>query len=127
MGTSAGGASVSFQVLSPYSSGLFHGAQTISGSVLNSWSLHPNPVKSTEELAEILDCPTQPTSALAECLRLTDFKKIMSVRLAVSCCKNQIRVFIIPSYLSYSSYCKIIYDRFEVSKRRKFCYQKSPC
>jgi len=60
-------------------SGLFHRAITISGSALNPWTMHSHPALAAQELAENLDCPKEPSAALAECLKAVDFRKLVRV------------------------------------------------
>ncbi|KDR12773.1 Esterase FE4 [Zootermopsis nevadensis] len=73
-GESAGGASVHYHMLSPASRGLFHRAVSQSGTAFCPWSLAPNGSSKhqAEELAFLLDCPTQPSSEMVSCLRTKD-------------------------------------------------------
>ncbi|CAG9858055.1 unnamed protein product [Phyllotreta striolata] len=55
MGQSAGSASVTFQLLSPGSAGLFRGAIGCSGSALNDWAIQPNPLNTAYGIAAEID------------------------------------------------------------------------
>ncbi|XP_032426156.1 bile salt-activated lipase-like [Xiphophorus hellerii] len=69
-GESAGGASVSFQTLTPHNKGLIRRAITQSGVALCPWSVNRNPRKYAEEVALKVNCPTD--SGMADCLKMTD-------------------------------------------------------
>ncbi|XP_077979545.1 neuroligin-2-like [Glandiceps talaboti] len=71
-GQSAGAASVGLQVISPKAKGLFHRAIAQSGSAFVPFGFKLPPydiVKNTKRLAEMMDCPTEPSDQLVECLR----------------------------------------------------------
>nr|XP_020026272.1 bile salt-activated lipase [Castor canadensis] len=71
-GESAGGASVSLQTLSPYNKGLIRRAISQSGVALSPWVIQKNPLSWAEEIAQKVGCPTDDTSRLASCLKITD-------------------------------------------------------
>ncbi|XP_040914933.1 bile salt-activated lipase-like [Toxotes jaculatrix] len=69
-GESAGGASVSFQTLSPHNKGLLKRAISQSGVALCPWALNRNPRKAAEEVAVKVGCPTD--DRMVDCLKSTD-------------------------------------------------------
>ncbi|CAG5867226.1 carboxyl ester lipase, tandem duplicate 1 [Menidia menidia] len=69
-GESAGGASVSFQTLTPHNKGLFKRAISQSGVALCPWAVNRNPRRFAEEVALRVNCPTD--SRMAACLKMTD-------------------------------------------------------
>ncbi|XP_068585844.1 bile salt-activated lipase-like [Cebidichthys violaceus] len=69
-GESAGGASVSFQTLTPHNKGLFKRAISQSGVATCSWAINRNPRRFAEEVALKVGCPTDQT--MASCLKMTD-------------------------------------------------------
>ncbi|XP_046639314.1 venom carboxylesterase-6-like isoform X1 [Daphnia pulicaria] len=79
-GESAGGASVDFHVLSPYSKGFFHRAIIQSGTAKCPWVLDTPVGEYTKILAEHLDCPTATSSELLQCLRTRSAEDIVGIR-----------------------------------------------
>ncbi|XP_077353205.1 bile salt-activated lipase-like [Festucalex cinctus] len=69
-GESAGGASVSFQMLTPYNKGLIKRGISESGVALCPWSVIRNPRTFAEEVARKVNCPTDHT--MAACLKMAD-------------------------------------------------------
>lgn len=69
-GESAGGASVSFQTLTPHNKGLIRRAISQSGVALCPWGIIKNPRRIAEEVALKVNCPTD--SRMASCLKMTD-------------------------------------------------------
>ncbi|KAJ0057762.1 hypothetical protein NL108_017622, partial [Boleophthalmus pectinirostris] len=69
-GESAGGASVSFQTLTPHNKGLIRRAISQSGVALCPWGVIENPRKVAEKVAQRVNCPTD--SRMAACLKSTD-------------------------------------------------------
>ncbi|XP_056259911.1 bile salt-activated lipase-like isoform X1 [Seriola aureovittata] len=69
-GESAGGASVSFQTLSPHNKGLFKRAISQSGVAFCPWAFNRNPRKVIEEVAVNVGCPTD--DRMVACLKSTD-------------------------------------------------------
>ncbi len=72
MGQSAGSASVSHHVNSPYASGLFHRVIEVSGSsgawfASTAWS-----AESARKMAPFLLCPTHSDTAMMDCYRNRD-------------------------------------------------------
>ena len=73
-GLSAGGASVGLQLVSPLSKGLVHGAISESGVDLAPWSSTTPDVARhrTVELAKTMNCETDESDKLVECIRKKD-------------------------------------------------------
>ncbi|XP_037121280.1 bile salt-activated lipase-like [Syngnathus acus] len=69
-GESAGGASVSFQTLTPHNKGVIKRAISQSGVALCPWGIIKNPRKIAEEIALKVNCPTD--DKMAACLKMTD-------------------------------------------------------
>ncbi|XP_046451699.1 venom carboxylesterase-6-like [Daphnia pulex] len=68
-GSSAGGVSVHYHLLSPHSKGLFHRAISQSGTSLNSWAIKKSVGQYTRKLANYLNCPQSNSNELLACLR----------------------------------------------------------
>ncbi|XP_077162002.1 bile salt-activated lipase [Paroedura picta] len=75
-GESAGAVSVSLQTLSPYNKGLVKRAISQSGVGLCSWAIQKNPLFWATKVAQVVGCPTDNTTALANCLKVTDPKAL---------------------------------------------------
>ncbi|NXS51966.1 CEL lipase, partial [Brachypteracias leptosomus] len=75
-GESAGAVSVSLQTLTPKNKGLFKRAISQSGVGLCSWAIQKNPLAWAKKLGEKLGCPTDNTTILANCLRVSDPKAL---------------------------------------------------
>uniref|UniRef100_A0A3B3D3U0 Carboxylic ester hydrolase n=1 Tax=Oryzias melastigma TaxID=30732 RepID=A0A3B3D3U0_ORYME len=71
-GQSAGAASVSFQMLSPYSRGLFRRAISQSGVALSPWALQRNPIKVTKKIARKVGCLKTDVDEMVTCLKMSD-------------------------------------------------------
>ncbi|XP_068430033.1 bile salt-activated lipase-like [Clinocottus analis] len=69
-GESAGGASVSFQTITPHNKGLIKRAISQSGVATCPWAINKNPRRFAEEVAVKVGCPTDQT--MASCLKMTD-------------------------------------------------------
>ncbi|XP_054724371.1 neuroligin-4, X-linked-like [Uloborus diversus] len=82
-GQGHGAACVNFLMLSPMAKGLFHRAIMQSGSALSPWAIARDAVSHTQRLAEALNCSTQDSMALIECLRRKRLEDIMSINLPV--------------------------------------------
>ncbi|XP_028982057.1 esterase E4-like [Diachasma alloeum] len=70
-GGSAGAANVHYLVLSPLAKGLFHRGISQSGTAVNTWSYNtPKLARDTaRRLARELDCPTETSKRILQCLR----------------------------------------------------------
>ncbi|XP_075573250.1 bile salt-activated lipase [Pelecanus crispus] len=75
-GESAGAASVSLQTLSPKSKGLFKRAISQSGVGLCSWAIQKDPLAWAKKLGQKVGCPIDNTTALADCLRVSNPKTL---------------------------------------------------
>ncbi|NXK72514.1 CEL lipase, partial [Amazona guildingii] len=75
-GESAGAVSVSLQMLSPKNKGLFRRAISQSGVGLCSWAIQKNPLTWAKKLGQSVGCPTDNTTALANCLRISNPKSL---------------------------------------------------
>ncbi|XP_057687175.1 bile salt-activated lipase-like [Corythoichthys intestinalis] len=71
-GQSAGAVSVSFQMLSPYSKGLFRRAITQSGVALSPWALQREPMALTKKIARKVGCYRSDEDLMLTCLKMTD-------------------------------------------------------
>ncbi|XP_047426224.1 bile salt-activated lipase-like [Mugil cephalus] len=69
-GESAGGASVSFQTITPHNKGMIRRAISQSGVSLCPWAVNKNPRRFAEEVAIKVNCPTD--ERMAACLKMTD-------------------------------------------------------
>ncbi|CAL8091977.1 unnamed protein product [Orchesella dallaii] len=81
-GNSGGGASASFLMVSPLSSGLFHRAISQSGTAFCNMGEIPlvNPVLTVQEVGKELNCSTDTTTQLLECLRTKTAAELAVVR-----------------------------------------------
>uniref|UniRef100_A0A3Q2CJ56 Carboxylic ester hydrolase n=1 Tax=Cyprinodon variegatus TaxID=28743 RepID=A0A3Q2CJ56_CYPVA len=75
-GQSAGAASVSFQMLSPYSRGLFRRAITQCGVALSPWALQKNPMATLTKIARKVSCYQTEEDAMLACLKTADPVKL---------------------------------------------------
>ncbi|XP_051807198.1 bile salt-activated lipase-like [Acanthochromis polyacanthus] len=71
-GQSAGAASVSFQMLSPYSKGLFRRAISQGGVALSPWALQKNPMALTKKIARKVGCWRSNEDEMISCLKMSD-------------------------------------------------------
>ncbi|XP_059193363.1 bile salt-activated lipase-like [Centropristis striata] len=71
-GQSAGAASVSFQMLSPYSKGLFRRAISQCGVALSPWALQTNPMALTKKIARKVGCWRSNVDEMITCLKMSD-------------------------------------------------------
>ncbi|XP_071052670.1 juvenile hormone esterase-like isoform X2 [Onthophagus taurus] len=80
-GESAGGASVHFHMLSPSSKGLFARGIAQSGTALTLWSLAPKDEgkETANKLAQLLNCTTDSSREMLDCLRKVDSYKIIAL------------------------------------------------
>ena len=79
-GLSAGGASVSYLLLSPQTDGLFHRAITMSGSALCWWANIPHQERTAVSLASSLHCPTSSSAEMVACLRKVPGRDLMEAQ-----------------------------------------------
>uniref|UniRef100_A0A672UFC8 Carboxylic ester hydrolase n=1 Tax=Strigops habroptila TaxID=2489341 RepID=A0A672UFC8_STRHB len=75
-GESAGAVSVSLQMLTPKNKGLFRRAISQSGVGLCSWAIQKNPLTWAKKVTWNVGCPTDNTTALANCLRISSPKSL---------------------------------------------------
>ncbi|XP_040387554.1 bile salt-activated lipase isoform X1 [Cygnus olor] len=75
-GESAGATSVSLQILSPKNAGLFKRAISQSGVSLCSWAIQKDPLYWAKRVGQQVGCPISNTTALANCLRVSDPKAV---------------------------------------------------
>ncbi|XP_026327679.1 venom carboxylesterase-6-like [Hyposmocoma kahamanoa] len=78
-GSSAGGASVHYHLLSPLSKGTFHRAMSLSGSAFLPWSFASTPAKYAKKLAMRVGCPTANSEEMVKCLRTVDGNALINV------------------------------------------------
>ncbi|XP_040010594.1 bile salt-activated lipase-like isoform X2 [Xiphias gladius] len=71
-GQSSGAAGVSFQMLSPYSKGLFRRAITQCGVALSPWALQKNPMALTKKVARKVGCWRRDEEEMLTCLKMSD-------------------------------------------------------
>ncbi|XP_023147261.1 bile salt-activated lipase-like [Amphiprion ocellaris] len=71
-GQSAGAASVSYQMLSPYSKGLFRRAISQCGVALSPWALQKNPMALTKKIARKVGCWRSNEDEMISCLKMSD-------------------------------------------------------
>uniref|UniRef100_A0A672YNB8 Carboxylic ester hydrolase n=1 Tax=Sphaeramia orbicularis TaxID=375764 RepID=A0A672YNB8_9TELE len=71
-GQSAGAASVSYQMVSPYSSRLFRRAITQCGVSLSPWALQKNPMALTKKIARKVGCSRTNEDDMLACLKISD-------------------------------------------------------
>ncbi|CAL8073925.1 unnamed protein product [Orchesella dallaii] len=76
-GESAGAASVGYHIISPSSRGLFHRAIAQSGYVTCPWSFNTKPTRVFLEYAKLLNCPTENTTTIVDCMRKMDAHKLV--------------------------------------------------
>ncbi|XP_030754509.1 venom carboxylesterase-6-like [Sitophilus oryzae] len=78
-GESAGGSSVHYHMVSPMSRGLFHRVIAMSGTALCVWASAPKNenIEHSKQLAKSLDCPTDNSKNMVECLRKADAMDII--------------------------------------------------
>lgn len=77
-GISAGGSSVQIHYLSPLSKGLFNRGISQSGSALSPWLLQENAREKAVKLAEILNCRSENSSAIVNCLLQRSGRQIVN-------------------------------------------------
>lgn len=80
-GESAGGASVSYHLLSPMSAGLFHKAITQSGSSLMAWAHQAKPEHNARRVANAMGYDTENPHELYKIFRNTPLEELTNVKL----------------------------------------------
>lgn len=80
-GESAGGASVSYHLLSPMSKGLFHKAITQSGSSLCPWAFQANPVHNAHRIVKSLGYDTKDPHELYKILNNLPLPDLVGIKL----------------------------------------------
>ncbi|XP_052795127.1 cholinesterase 1-like isoform X2 [Mya arenaria] len=78
-GESAGGAAVMFQGMFPGNERLVHRAILQSGTALAFWAVEREPLHKAKRLGSYLNCTSEITSKLAECLRSVDAEQLISI------------------------------------------------
>lgn len=58
---------------------MFHGAITASGGAFNSWAIDKYPAEKAKKTAEFLNCPTNSSQDLIDCLRELPASNLMTV------------------------------------------------
>ncbi|XP_018620621.1 carboxylesterase 5A isoform X2 [Scleropages formosus] len=79
-GQSAGGASVSLQLLSPLSAGLFHRAIAQSGTARIKALFHSNPLPRTQAVANMSGCDITSTKKIVECMMQKTEEEMLSIQ-----------------------------------------------
>lgn len=67
--------------------GLFHRAISQSGNVLNAWLYSRYPKEQSQNLANRLGCPVEPSDEMVKCLKMVDAKDIVETH-------REMRVFL---------------------------------
>ncbi|KAG8221943.1 hypothetical protein J437_LFUL007784, partial [Ladona fulva] len=78
-GSTSGGASAQYHMLSPQSAGLFHRVIAASGSCLCSWALNKDPLTLAKRQAALLDCPHDENTTskeIMDCIKTKDTAEI---------------------------------------------------
>ncbi|KAJ8002984.1 hypothetical protein DPEC_G00164640 [Dallia pectoralis] len=78
-GESAGGVSVSLQLLSPLSAGLFHRAIAESGTAAMDVIFQTNPLPAAQAVANLLGCDTTNTEKIADCVKKLTVNDIVNI------------------------------------------------
>ncbi|CAL8105116.1 unnamed protein product [Orchesella dallaii] len=80
-GSSAGGASVHYHMLSKMSKGLFSRAISQSGTAIKIWSFARHPREQAKRLAATLGCPWDKPQSMVDCFKSMDALKIVQTHL----------------------------------------------
>ncbi|KAJ9581580.1 hypothetical protein L9F63_023239, partial [Diploptera punctata] len=100
-GMSAGGASIHYQVLSPLSKGLFHGAIAQSGSALNPWAFDETSTARNRTLryAKALGITTEDSTELLEFFNSLSFQELLDgvAKTQTDLEKNHAIAFFVPT------------------------------
>ncbi|KAK6318065.1 hypothetical protein J4Q44_G00113560 [Coregonus suidteri] len=89
-GESAGGVSVSLLLLSPLSTGLFHGAIAESGTAVMDALFNPNPLPVAQMVANMSGCESTNTEKIADCVRKLTADDILNIHK-----QNQMLAFVV--------------------------------
>ncbi|XP_026467551.1 neuroligin-4, Y-linked-like [Ctenocephalides felis] len=82
-GHGTGAACASLLMVSPVANGLFHRAILMSGSALSDWAMASNPLQSTMQVAQSLNCPLgERDEEMVACLRKKRLSEIMAIRVS---------------------------------------------
>ncbi|CAG7730475.1 unnamed protein product [Allacma fusca] len=76
-GTGTGAASVSYHILSPLSTGLFHRGISQSGNALCPWAFVRNPKDFADEMGHLMNCSVANTFTIAACLKQANARDII--------------------------------------------------
>lgn len=104
-GYSAGGASVTYHLMTKMSQGLFQRAIAQSGSALNPWAFAPKPLENAKILANALNCSTTDIKQMVTCLGSKDAKEIVKLQR-----QPFVKWFVDPLYVFVPSVEKVIGD-----------------
>ncbi|KAI8442412.1 hypothetical protein MSG28_005926 [Choristoneura fumiferana] len=106
-GESAGGASVSYHILSPMSAGIFHKAITQSGSSLNAWAHQANPEYNAKLIAKAMGYETEDPYELYKIFKNKSLEELTEVKLPLD--KKKIML----SRLIYAPSVEKVFDGVE--------------
>lgn len=95
-GESAGSGCVGFHILSPHSKGLFSAAIYQSGTAVTLRSVVLNPRKYAQRLAENLECPTNSSDAIIQCLKTKQATDILHTGISLYQGTGQQKFFFAP-------------------------------
>lgn len=102
-GCSAGSASISYHVLSPLSSGLFHYAVMESGASLSPWAFSPRrlALKRSKQLAKNLNCYSRNITAMVACMRAVPAEIIAKLQFVKTKSKGIVDFPFVPTVDNY--------------------------
>ena len=78
-GESAGAGAVGLHLVSEMSVGLYHGAIMQSSSIANTWMVNRDPMTIAKKVADQLNCPTDSSKSMVDCLREIPAEDIVAV------------------------------------------------
>ncbi|XP_021946368.1 venom carboxylesterase-6 [Folsomia candida] len=82
-GNSAGGASVTYHMISNMSKGLFHYAISQSGTNLCAWAMRKNQKDQAIRFGNMVGCPTQNSKDLVTCLKSKPVEELMKIHFEI--------------------------------------------